>query len=323
MKISAIVPVYNTEKYISRCIDSVLAQTYIDWELILIDDGSEDRTPIIIDEYKRRDARIIVVHQENAGPGIARNKGLEYASGDYIVFIDSDDTINKDYFSKLSNENSDVVFVDVNQVDEDFKILREEHLSQYENLSKEDLIRNQMTSKIPWGGVRKAVKTSFLKSNNIKYTEHKIGEEAVYSFLLLFYAESFSFIKGAVYNYVNRNGSQSDRVDDDPWGNVALALRNKIVDIGVYEKYADTINSFICTAALVSLQRIALYYTGEEYTEKANERFDRYHEDLDKEYTIDFKHMPVKAKLLYPLLLVRGLRALHHISSIYILIKNR
>ena len=100
--ISVIIPVYNAEKYVSRCIASVQAQTYSHWQMILVDDGSKDKSLEICQKYAGADNRIHVIHQENAGPGIARNVGLEYAKGKYVVFIDSDDYIEKDYFQLLS-----------------------------------------------------------------------------------------------------------------------------------------------------------------------------------------------------------------------------
>ena len=89
--ISVIVPVYNAEKYINRCISSIISQTYSDWELILIDDGSIDHSFSLMKEYEKKDKRIIAIHQENQGAGAARNRGLNLVTGDYVVFIDSDD----------------------------------------------------------------------------------------------------------------------------------------------------------------------------------------------------------------------------------------
>ena len=91
MKISIIVPVFRTEKYLRQCIESVLHQSYHNLELILIDDGSDDASPAICDEYAEGDSRVIVWHQENAGLSAARNAGIRIASGDYILFLDSDD----------------------------------------------------------------------------------------------------------------------------------------------------------------------------------------------------------------------------------------
>lgn len=100
-KISVIVPVYNVEKYLRCCIDSILAQSYRNFELILVDDGSPDSCGQICDEYARRDERVIVVHKENGGVNDARNAGKERATGQYIAFIDSDDYISPEYLMEL------------------------------------------------------------------------------------------------------------------------------------------------------------------------------------------------------------------------------
>ena len=100
-QISIIVPVYNVEKYIRRCVESILAQTYSAFELILVDDGSSDRCGDICDEYAEKDHRIIVIHQENHGVSAARNVGLEIAKGKYITFCDSDDEIDINYLWSL------------------------------------------------------------------------------------------------------------------------------------------------------------------------------------------------------------------------------
>ena len=89
--ISVIVPVYNVEKYLCQCVDSILGQTYRDLEVILVDDGSPDGCPRICDEYARKDGRVKVIHKKNGGLSDARNAGLEMAGGEYVIFVDSDD----------------------------------------------------------------------------------------------------------------------------------------------------------------------------------------------------------------------------------------
>ena len=106
-KISVIVPVYNTEKYLHRCIDSVLAQTYQDFELLLIDDGSKDSSGAICDEYAARDSRVKVFHKENGGVSSARNAGLAIASGDWIMHLDGDDWIEPDMLERLIRKGED------------------------------------------------------------------------------------------------------------------------------------------------------------------------------------------------------------------------
>ena len=150
--ISVIIPVYNAEKYVGRCIESVQAQTYTEWLMILVDDGSRDKSLEICQKYAGADNRIHVIHQENSGPGIARNVGLEYSKGKYVVFIDSDDYIEKDYFKLLSQHDEDVVYIDVRNVDEDGRVLKEEYMSSNKRLSLDSILRRQMTGCINWGG---------------------------------------------------------------------------------------------------------------------------------------------------------------------------
>ena len=112
-KISIIVPVYNVEQYLQRCLDSIAAQTFTDWECILIDDGSPDNSGAICDEYAAKDERFKVIHQKNAGVSAARNAGLEVAKGEWIGFVDPDDYIQNDMYSflySLAHErNADIV----------------------------------------------------------------------------------------------------------------------------------------------------------------------------------------------------------------------
>ena len=112
-KISIIVPVYNSEKYLKQCIESILKQTYTNWELILVNDGSIDSSPIICDEYSTKDKRIRVIHKNNEGVSKARNTGLDASKGEFITFADSDDYLEYNTFQTYINEielnNSDIV----------------------------------------------------------------------------------------------------------------------------------------------------------------------------------------------------------------------
>ncbi|MBQ9047753.1 MAG: glycosyltransferase [Solobacterium sp.] len=102
-KVSIIVPVYNVEKYLAQCIDSVLGQTYVNWELLLIDDGSSDGSPELCDGYAEKDSRVRVIHQANQGASTARNRGLDEATGTYVMFVDSDDYIASGMVSRMVN----------------------------------------------------------------------------------------------------------------------------------------------------------------------------------------------------------------------------
>lgn len=109
--LSIIVPVYKTEKFLNRCIDSILAQSIQDYEVILVDDGSPDQSPMICDYYVQKDSRIKVIHKQNQGLGMARNTGIGLATGKYLTFLDSDDFVEKDYYENL------LVFAEDNNLD--------------------------------------------------------------------------------------------------------------------------------------------------------------------------------------------------------------
>ena len=110
--VSVIIPAYNIEDYIGRCLDSIISQTYKNLEIIVVDDGSRDHTGEILDNYAKKDRRIKVIHKENGGVSSARNKGIEAAEGDYIGFIDGDDLIESEMYKTLvdllEEENADI-----------------------------------------------------------------------------------------------------------------------------------------------------------------------------------------------------------------------
>lgn len=117
-QISIIVPVYNTEKYLDRCIQSILAQTYTDFELLLINDGSTDSSGAICDKYAEQDSRVRVFHKENGGVSSARNMGLDNAKGEWVTFVDSDDWVKQDYlYSMISQADADLVMSSFDIID--------------------------------------------------------------------------------------------------------------------------------------------------------------------------------------------------------------
>lgn len=115
-EVSIIVPVYKAEKYLNRCVDSILAQTFTDWELLLIDDGSPDRSGEICDEYAKKDFRIRVIHKENGGVSSARQRGLDEAVGEYTIHVDSDDWVEpnmlEELYKKAKQDDADIVICD-------------------------------------------------------------------------------------------------------------------------------------------------------------------------------------------------------------------
>ena len=140
------------------------------------------------------------------------------------------------------------------------------------------------------GGVRKCVKRELLTKNNIWYSNHKIGEEAIYSYLVLRFAKTVGFIEKPVYHYLQHEDSLSNSVVDDPWGDVALALRDKAIEVGDYSEYGNTINAFIETAAIVSVYKMAQHYPYNVFRQKAKERWSQMQMQIDKDVPIDKEH---------------------------------
>ncbi len=304
--ISVIIPVYNAEDYIDRCVKSIMNQDYNDWELILVDDGSKDSSPQIVDKWKREDKRIKTIHQMNAGPGEARNRGILEATGEFVVYVDADDYLSSEYFSLLVKKmkQADVVFIDVLQVDSKGNVLSKELMSAYKEWNKDKILRAQMTGKIPWGGVRKAVRRSLIVDNNIFYTKHSIGEEALYSMKLLLYAEKVAFIdEMPVYYYVNHCGSQSKIKTDDPWGGVVEIIKNYLTSQSLIRKYGNTLNAFSVTATIVSIDRICSNYSNKNMIKKKiKERVGSYKQGLIENVGMDYRSMDYKALFMYPFL---------------------
>ncbi len=306
MVISVIVPIYNAENTLKQCIESVLAQTYTKWELLLVDDGSTDHSWDVIRVYEEKDERIKGIRQKKGGPGKARNAGIQAAIGDYAVFLDADDYLDPEYFHLLQPkaEKADVVFVDVFQVDTNGKLLKTERMSRYKQKSKDFFQRAMVTGKAPWGGVRKAVSMDLLKAHHIMYSDLEIGEESLYGFRLFEAAQSIDFIdEKPVYTYVNHEGSQSKLPVADPWGEAVKELKQYLTeDTGRLETFADTFNALNVVATIVSMDRITQLYQGKEQKERIADRMKEYQALTIPSFGIDKRSMMGKARILLPFL---------------------
>lgn len=148
------------------------------------------------------------------------------------------------------------------------------------------------------GGVRKSLRINVLRENNVEYTNHKIGEEALYSFQVLWYAKSVAFIDKPLYNYVQREDSQSHLKVDDPWGGVAMAMKEKITEMELYPQFANTINAFFLTASAVSANSLAKNHTLSTYLTEVKKCRKHLYDTIDKNYPIDKANMSMKAQIV-------------------------
>jgi len=181
-KISVIVPVYKVEKYLEECIESIVGQTYTNLEIFLVDDGSPDNSGKICDEWAKKDNRIKVIHKENGGQSSARNKALEKMTGDYFVFIDSDDFVDKDYV-KLLKDNIDQFNADLSIVSftryKDGDEKKGEKFVETVTLTMYDTIKEMITWKKEYGVVwGKMYKTSIY--GRLRFIEGIIHEDEFY-----------------------------------------------------------------------------------------------------------------------------------------------
>lgn len=212
-ELSVIVPVYNVEKYLPKCIDSILAQTFTDFELILIDDGSPDRCGEICDEYAAMDSRIIVIHQQNKGVSAARNAGLEIAKGKYIGFVDSDDWIEPEMYQILiatANETaSELVICGSKQRDESGAFLRNDFPGEgvYD---REQLLKALYSVPNPLGGIlwNKLFKREIVGSLRFR-EDMRNCEDGVFLVQSLFRTCSGVKLSAPLYNVVLRRFSAS------------------------------------------------------------------------------------------------------------------
>lgn len=302
MKISVIIPVYNAEEYLRKCLDSVCNQTYMDWEVIAVDDGSLDNSYEILQEYAAKDSRFIIETKKNEGPGLTRNRALDEATGDYIVFLDSDDYIDKNYFELLARKynetKAEVIFIDVLQEDINGKILRYEKMSNFKDLNRKDMIGCQMTGYMPWGGVRKAASRDLVEREQLRYSEDTVGEEAIFSLELLRNANNAVFIEKPLYHYVNHPGSQSKN-PNGTWEVTLKKMEEHLKAKGIMEEYRDALASFAFVVLILWLLRFAkqnsLLETRMAFKGKIAEFKNKFRNDLKSNY------MRKEARIIYRL----------------------
>ena len=210
--ISVIVPVYGVEKYINKCVDSILNQTYSNIEVILIDDESPDRCHEICDEYAANDSRVIVIHQKNAGQSAARNVGLDIANGEYIAFVDSDDYIDSLFLEKMyyriCEDKSDLVVCEYDVVDESGKIFcNKAYMNRDCIIDEKEFWKLESTTHYMFCV---ALWNKLFRASTWKHIRLKIGKYAEDSFAMTRYIvgmKKISIIKEPLYFYLQRDDS--------------------------------------------------------------------------------------------------------------------
>lgn len=294
--ISIIIPVYNSEKYLSRCLDSILSQTYQFTELILVDDGSKDNSGIICDQYALKDKRIQVYHKLNAGASAARNFGLSKAKGDYVSFIDSDDWISPAYYESFFKGEDflyDIYFQNYVLHNSDGSIEVKEIRPWYvKNSPTDDAILYLMKEvKFGWSWI-KLFKRSIISDHQLKFDESiNLREDELFSLQYCKYIKSIRICSFAGYHYYIYSNSLT-RSFRDPLEHIRISkiLRNEayyIQAVGI-QKYED--NYFLMNLYMSVLQ---MYINGALPGLQVCKRL-----SVIKEF-LDFYHSKQQGKLSY------------------------
>ena len=217
VKISVIVPIYNTENYLRECLDSIVNQTFEDIEIICINDGSTDSSLNILEDYSMKDSRIKIISQENKGQGSARNNGLDIANGDYIYFMDSDDKIElntlKDCYDGIIKDNLDFIMFQLINYDEkkgfyqipDYDMPNIGKLVGNSIFSYKDL--NDLIFEVAVSPVNKLYNKRFLKDIGAKFPENLIFEDNIFFWNVFLNAKRVKFIPE--HYYIRRRHSFS------------------------------------------------------------------------------------------------------------------
>jgi len=246
--VSVIVPIYQVEKYLPKCIDSILAQTFHDFELILVNDGTKDNSPAIMQAYAERDPRIRLVHKENGGLSSARNAGLEVASGEYIAFVDADDyvdpTLLADTVAAMKQSGADQVLFNYRQVFDnqvcDAYLHFEDEVIDLEKLGlAQYFYRYWMPYKHGQEAWSKLYRRSVIEDNSLRFEPNNeiFAEDTLFSAMYLFHTKKIAALSKPYVYYIQRGDSLMGLKKP------RLALRLMTLSVRLWE-YAKKIGRF-------------------------------------------------------------------------------
>ena len=283
-KVSVIVPIYNVEKYLEKCLDSLVNQTLKDIEIILVNDGSTDNSGQIAKKYanKYKD-KIIYLEKENGGLSDARNYGLEYAKGDYISFVDSDDYISKNLYSELvkyMEKDYDMIKFGILIVDLKNNKIIEKNNQQFENKTGEEafdiLYKTDKMTEIAWGYLYKA---SFWKENNFKFTKDMYHEDFGLIPLVILKAKKVASTNILGYYYVQSDKSITRNSDEKKKLKMSYDLLkfydNMIKEIENYDiskKAKENIKIYYTNCILLEIKNISNEEEKQKYIKEIRKR---------------------------------------------------
>lgn len=257
-KISIIVPVYNVEKYLEKCVNSILNQTFTDFELILVDDGSPDNSGAMCDQFAEKDERIKVIHKENGGLSDARNAGIEVAEGEYLGFVDSDDYIAEDMYdllyANIVNEDADLSICGIYDVYENKE--PQKRIQQYMILNKAEAMKVVLEAKIvSVHAVNKLYKKEIF--THVRYPVGKITEDAAVILSILEKTEKIVIDTNQKYYYFHRaNSISSNLFSKKDLNTISTWTENEKYVSEFYPELLEVAHTRVCWAYFTVLDKM-------------------------------------------------------------------
>lgn len=272
--VSVIMPVYNGETYLRQCLDSVVNQTLKEIEIICVDDGSSDRSVEILKEYAEKDERVMVLQQENAGAGAARNNGLSKASGKYLSFLDSDDFFETDMLEKavekIAADRADFVVFrcdhylnDTNTFKKAAYTLKKQTLPPYTPFNFRQITDNVFKAFVGWAW-DKVYDREFVMKHNLKFQEQRTSNDMLFVFSALVLAKRITYLDTVLAHQRRNNGESLSNTREKSWFcfyNALTALRDVLKEKGLYEELKKDFVNYAVHFSLWNLNTI----TGECY----------------------------------------------------------
>ena len=212
IKVTVIIPIYNLEKYLKKCVESLLSQTLKEIEFIFIDDGSNDKSLELLKDLVKKDDRVKIISKNNSGVSASRNLAIDLANGEYIGFVDGDDTIDKDMFKKMyfsaKQENSEMVICNFKLIKND-KVEYNEYLKRYSCCNLKKFFVEDILLKLKNGYIwNKLYNKEIIQRNKIKFDENvSINEDTIFNLEYLKYVKKISYVDYTLYNYIQRKNS--------------------------------------------------------------------------------------------------------------------
>lgn len=323
IKISVIIPIYNVEKYLKRCIDSVINQTLKEIEIILVDDGSPDNSGMICENYAKTDNRIKVIHKKNGGLGLARNSGLEIAKGKYIGFVDSDDYIEKTMFEKLYNnaikENADTCLCNIENISGTYK-----NKEVFNEIIPRLIGGSDYIGMSVWKGI---YSKDIIDNYNIRFVSERefISEDIMFDLNYYKYSKCVTIVNENLYNYTVNTASLSRKYKDDRFDmctKLYYEEKKILKKLGIYDFTIQRLNNtYLWNINSCIIQEIM--YEKINGKEKCNENIKKILRNIDFINDTKTNKMRVNDIILLYLLKTKKVSIIKIFEKLKINIKNK